>query len=135
VSPHAFGTVVAGAAFVVALSACATTFDETLVADTSPATTTTLPSGSAAELLPQLQIEASGLSAVMIADGDDDVVAEQITNLWNAARDEVRSERPDLVDGFDRSIAMIAKAVKFHRAADADKAASNLTTLINAYLP
>ena len=46
----------------------------------------------------------------------------------------MRSDRPDLVDGFDRSVALVAKAVQFHRAADADKAAKNLTTLVDAYL-
>jgi hypothetical protein len=129
---HLFLGVAAVAA--VAASACATTYDESLVKDTSPATTTTLPSGAAVDLLPQLAAEATGLSAVMIAEGDDEAVAEQIAALWTAARDEVRSDRPDLVDGFDRSVAMVAKAVQFQRAADADKAAKNLTTLVDAYL-
>jgi hypothetical protein len=118
----------------VGLAGCATTYDSTLVQDTSPATTTTLPSGRAADLLPRLEDEAIGLSAVMIDGGDDEAVSEQIESLWTAARPEVTSSRPDLVDGFDQNVALVAKAVRFKRAADADKAANNLSMLIAAYL-
>jgi hypothetical protein len=116
------------------LSACATTYDPALVKDTSPATTTTLPSGPAADLLPRLAAEADRLSGVMIAEGDDNTISEQIASLWAATRDEVKAGRPDLVDGFDQNVAMVAKAVKFKRAADADKAAKNLTVLVAAFL-
>ncbi|MBI5088046.1 MAG: hypothetical protein HZB15_04030 [Actinobacteria bacterium] len=117
-----------------ALSGCATTYDSTLVADTAPATTTTVPTGAAADLLPRLEAEALGLSSVMIDGGDDEAVSEQIDSLWTAARAEVSSARPDLVDGFDQNVALVAKAVRFKRAADADKAANNLSLLIDAYL-
>lgn len=118
----------------IALSACATTYDDDLVADTSPSTTTTLPSGTAATLLPQLAAEARSLSGVMIDEGDDDAVAEQIAALWTAARDEVSAARPDLIDGFDQNVAMVARAVQYKRAADADKAAKNLQTLVDTFL-
>lgn len=118
----------------VGLSSCATTYDATLVQDTSPATTTTMPSGAAADLLPRLESEALGLSSVMIAGGDDEAVSEQIESLWSASRVEVSSTRPDLVDAFDQSVALVAKAVRFKRAADADKAAANLSTLVDAFL-
>lgn len=116
-----------------AVSACRTTYDETLVADTSPETTTTVPTGDAATLLPILATEASNLANVMIEGGDDEAAAEQIAALWAAARDEVVGLRPDLTDGFDQSVALAAKAVKFKRAADADKAAKNITILVDTY--
>jgi hypothetical protein len=117
------------------LSACAaTTYDESLVKDTAPATTTTLPTGKAADLLPQLQGEADRLSGVMIAEGDADAISEQIASLWAAVRDEVQRSRSDLVPGFDQNVAMVARAVQFKRAADADKAARNLTALVTAFL-
>jgi hypothetical protein len=128
-----FRTTVIGA-LVVALTACATTYDESLVKDTSPATTTTVPTGTAAELLPQMASEAIRLSGVMIDGGDSESVSEQISALWTAARNEVIATRPDLVDGFDQNVAMCARAVRFKRAADADKAARNLTALADAYL-
>lgn len=131
---RAFGAVASCVVAALAFSACATTYDEALVKDTSPATTTTLPSGSAVDLLPQLGDEARRLSGVMIAEGDDDAISEQIASLWAASRDQVKADRPDLVDAFDQNVAMVAKAVKFKRAADADKAAKNLTVLIDAYL-
>lgn len=122
-------------AVVAPLSACgATTYDETLAPDTAVATTTTLPSGSAAELLPQLLEHSVSLSGVMIAGDDVDAVAEQIDSLWAATRSEVQADRPDLLEGFDQAIAMIDKAVRFSRAADADKAARNLTVLVDAFL-
>jgi hypothetical protein len=124
-------TVVAVAA--VALSACTATYDESLVVDTSPATTSTVPTGGAADLLPILATEASNLANVMIEGGDDQAAAEQIASLWAAARDEVVGQRPDLADGFDQSVAMAAKAVQFKRAADADKAAKNITILVETY--
>lgn len=129
------GVVVAVLAAVtaVAMSACRTTYDETLVADTSPETTTTEPTGDAAKLLPILATEASNLANVMIEGGDDEAAAEQIAALWAAARDEVVGLRPDLADGFDQSVAMAARAVKFKRAADADKAAKNITILVDTY--
>jgi hypothetical protein len=116
------------------LASCATTYDQTLVRDTAPATTTTLPTGPAAVLLPRLGTEAAGLSAVMIAGGDDDSISDQISSLWAAARHEVSTTRPDLVGGFDSSVALVARAVRFKRAADADKASKNLTFLIDSYL-
>ncbi len=118
----------------VALSACGTTYDEALVADTAPETTTTVPTGDAATLLPRLAQETSNLASVMIDGGDDKAAAEQIASLWAAAREEVVGLRPDLADGFDQSVAMAAKAVQFKRAADADKAAKNITFLVETYL-
>jgi hypothetical protein len=115
-------------------SCAATTYDQTLAPDTAAVTTTTQPSGSAAELLPQLAAESASLSGVMIAGDDADAVREQIDALWAAARDEVRGSRPDLLDGFDQAVALVDKAVRFKRAADADKAARNLAILVDTFL-
>ena len=118
------------------LSACSpTTYDETLATTvTIETTTTTIPSGAAADLLPVLLDEARSLSGVMIDDGDTGPVVERITALWDAARAEVLEQRPDLIDGFDASVALANKAVQFKRAADADKAARNFDVLVKAYL-
>lgn len=114
------------------LTACTATYDPTLVADTTlpVATTTTLPTGSTAELLERLSTEASALSGVMIDGGDRRAALERIQVLWRAAEPGVRSERPDLVPGFERAIAMCERAVQYQRAADADKAARNITALV-----
>lgn len=116
------------------LGACgATTYDQSLAPDTAVATTTTVPTGTAADLLPKIREASAGLSGVMIDNGDDAAVAEQIDALWAAVRDEVGRGRPDLVDGFDQAVALVDKAVRYSRSADADKAARNLAVLVDAW--
>ena len=143
-SPRRRGAIVVALPFALPLVAvtllatgCAsTTYDETLAtsATTAPATTTTVPTGTAAELLPRLRDEAASLSGVMIDEGDADAVAARIVALWDAAGQEVGRTRPDLVDSFDDNVALVLKAVQFSRAADADKASKNFAALVDAYL-
>ena len=124
---------VAGAAGMLAVQGCAaTTYDESLdTSETVAATTTTLPTGTAAELLPRLAIEAAGLSAVMIAEGDASAVVDRAAALWAAARPEVARDRPELLGDFDANVERLATAVRYKRAADADKAAANLQVLVD----
>ena len=128
-------------AFVAASSASAlmgacspTTYDDALVADTAPATTTTLPTGTMEQLLADLLAESGALSGVMIADGDEGAAGERIASVWAAVRSDVQAARPDLVDEFDAAVAMCDRAIEFSRAADADKAARNITALVDAVL-
>lgn len=121
---------------VVVASSCSTTYDATFstTATTAVPTTTTLPVGAAADLLPRLRTEAASLSGVMIAEGDEDAVLERIVALWDATRAEIGQQRPDLVPGFQQNIALVEKAVQFSRAADADKASKNFDALVAAFL-
>lgn len=128
-------TLIGAAALV--LTACGgTTFDNSLVATTVVAatTTSTVPEGTATELLPRLLTESEQVSPLMQADGDARSAVERLTALWTAVRDEVAATRPDLVDGFDQQVDRFARAVEFDRAADADKSARNLAVLVDAYL-
>jgi len=119
---------------VVALPACATTYDTTLATEqSSTSTSSTLPTGTAEELLPRLLAEVSGLSGLMIAGGDADGSGQRIQELWDAARADVDAHRPDLTSDFSSMVALAEKAVRFKRAADADKAAKNLAVLVDAY--
>lgn len=117
-------------------SCAATTYDPSLASPDSSvaATTTTLPSGTAAELLPRLRDEAASLSGVMIDGGDATAVAERIAALWDAVKSEVGAARPDLLASFENSVALAAKAARFSRAADADKASRNFDALVSSYL-
>jgi hypothetical protein len=108
--------------------------DATTVASVQDTSTATAITGTAAELLPQLADEAHRLSGVMIDEGDDDAVAERIDALWQAVRQEVAATRPEMLGDFDANVRRCASAVRFHRAADADKAAANLRALVDAYL-
>jgi hypothetical protein len=118
---------------IVSLAGCATTYDAALVPDTAPATTTTLPAGTTTELLERLRSQSLALSSIVIDGGDSSEAYEALSDLWAAARPDVVAERPDLIDGFDRALAMCQKAVQYKRGADADKAARNIDQLVSAW--
>ena len=131
-----FRDVCIGALGVALLAACSpTTYDST--ADTKPehtATTTTLPSGSAADLLAEMLAEVQRLpQRVMNADGDG-AAATRIEQLWAAVQPEVAAQRPDLVSDFEFVVRRCRAAADRNRPADADRAFKNLDTLVLAYL-
>jgi hypothetical protein len=131
-----FPRICLGALTVTLLAACSpTTYDAT--ADTKPqqaATTTTLPTGSAADLLPELLAEVQGLpQRVANADGDG-AAATRIEQLWAAVQPEVAANRPDLVKDFEFVVRRCRSAADRNRPADADRAFKNLDTLVHAYL-
>ena len=82
----------------------------------------------------RLRDEAASLSGVMIDGGDATAVAERIAALWDAVKSEVGAARPDLLASFENSVALAAKAARFSRAADADKASRNFDALVSSYL-
>ena len=97
-------------------------------------TTTIVYSGTALELLPQLGVEMSRLSAQVSEDGDDDkATVARIIAIWAAAQPDVAATRPDLTESFQTTVDMATSAVERNRPADADKAFSNLTRLIDNY--
>ena len=122
----------AAALSVVPLAGCSTTYDETLVKDTTLATTTTLPTGTTTELLERLREQSLELSALIVDRGGSREAYDAMADLWDVARADVVAQRPDLVDGFDRALAMCQKAVQYKRGADADKAARNIGVLVDA---
>ena len=123
-----------GLATVMATACAPTTYDESLTSTTTIAVTTTVPVGTAAELLPRMLAEAQTVSQLMIDGGDAAAAVERLTALWNAARPEVAAARADLLDGFDQQVDRFQRAVTYKRAADADKSARNLVDLVAAYL-
>jgi hypothetical protein len=129
----------AAAVLALGLSGCAaTTYDASIpttiagVAETT--TTTTLPTGTAAELLPELVADAAGLSTLIVDKGDDIGAAERIADLWQAVKQEVAASRPELLGDFEGNVAACLEAAKRDRPADADKAYLNLQTLAAAFL-
>lgn len=113
------------------LAACAgTTYDSSVTTiAAADVTTTTRPSGSAAELLTSLLDEAGALSDRIVDDRDERQALDRIEALWAASRDEIQANHPELVVLFEQSVAMCRMAVERNRPADADKAARNLATL------
>ena len=98
------------------------------------APTTTVPIvGSATELLPELSTEMSRLSAQIAGDGDERASLRQIEAIWVVAQPEVEAARPDLAGGIQTTVDMARTAVVRVRPADADKAFSILTDLVDRY--
>jgi hypothetical protein len=96
--------------------------------------TTTLPiSGSTAELLAEMSTEMSRLSAQIGDSGDEKATLLRINALWDAARSDVESTRPELVGGIDTTVEMATTAVVRIRPADGDKAFQILNDLVDRY--
>ena len=117
------------------LSACAkTTIDASITEPPQIAVTTTLPTGSAADLLPRLVTEAGKLSNLIGTSGNKKAQMQLINNLWAASRGEVATNDPTVATTFDAAVDLCAKATQFNRPADADRCLRNLTTLTNSFL-
>ncbi len=118
-----------------ALSSCGKTIIDTTITEAPQvAVTTTLPTGSASQLLGRLVAEAGKLSELIGTAGDKNDQMQLINNLWAAARPEVAAADADLADTFDAAIELCTKGTKFNRPADADRCARNLTALTTSYL-
>ncbi|WP_040492341.1 hypothetical protein [Ilumatobacter nonamiensis] len=103
-----------------------------IVDSAAPAATVPI-EGSAADLLPEIGIEMSRLSAEIADDGDEDATIARIEGLWAAIADEVAETHPDLVPAIQTTVDMARNAVDTNRPADGDKAFSILTDLIDDY--
>ena len=110
----------------------ATQLDSEVIVDRASATTVPI-AGSAANLLPDLAVEMSRLSGTIVGGGDVATLAI-IEGTWAAVRDEIASTRPELINSMQVMIDMANTAVDRNRPADADKAFSLMSDLIDAYL-
>lgn len=112
-----------------------TPLDDAVVVDSEVPATTEPIAGSAADLLPEMGVDMSRLSGEIVGDtdGDEDETIARIEASWGAIRDEIEATRPELVNGIQATVDMARTAVDANRPADADKAFSLLTDLIDAY--
>ena len=102
--------------------------------ESDASTTTLLIEGSAAELLPEMAVAMSELSAQVAEDGDAELVTlATIVAIWAAVEQEVKTARPELVSGMQTTVDMATSAVERKRPADADKAHKLLTDLIDNF--
>ncbi|MEY4176283.1 MAG: hypothetical protein RI900_3448 [Actinomycetota bacterium] len=117
-------------------AACSSTYDASLAtpASTVPATSSTLPSGTVAELLPRMLDEVKALSEKVAANEGDNASAALIDQYWQAMRAEVEAQHPDLVDGFEFVVRRCQAAADRRRPADADRAYRNLQTIADTLL-
>lgn len=108
--------------------------EEGEIVDPAAPTTTIAIEGSAADLLPEIGIDMSRLSAEIADDGDEDATIARIEASWAAIEEEVETTNPELVDNIQATVDMARTAVDSNRPADADKAFGLLTDLIDAFL-
>jgi hypothetical protein len=126
------GTIVAIVGLTV--SCAATTYDTSISTQTAAPTTTVVPVGTAADLLPQLVDEAAGLSKVITDGGDKLAVVERMEALWSAVRTEVTAGDRDIAVEIEAEIGKGRAAATFNRPGSADKVYRNLNALVQAYL-
>ncbi len=98
----------------------------------APATTIAL-TGSATDLLPEMSIEMSRLGLQVAEGGGDDATLARIEQIWERIRPEIERDRPELINGLGATIVMARTAVERTRPADADKAFSLLTDLVDQF--
>jgi hypothetical protein len=110
-----------------------TPLDADVIVDNAAPPTTVAVEGTAGELLPEIGVDMSRLSSEIAADGDEDDTIARIEAMWAAIRDEIESTRPELLNGIQATVDMARTAVDANRPADADKAFSLLTDLIDKY--
>ncbi len=103
-----------------------------IVDPSTPATTIPI-EGSASDLLPEMGIDMSRLSAEIAGDGDEDATIDRIEASWAAIQDEVEATHPELAPGIQVTVDMARTAVDANRPADADKAFRLLTDLVDSY--
>jgi len=107
--------------------------EDGVIVDPDAPTTTVAIEGSAADLLPEIGIDMSRLSAEIADDGDEDATIARIEGSWAAIQAEVESTNPELVNSIQATVDMARTAVDRNRPADADKAFSLLNDLVDAY--
>lgn len=144
--PASFRRLGAGAVSVLAvllLTACAAAEPKPL-ADSDPtpisggvivdeAPTTAPLAGSTEELLAEMASEMSRLSALIAGDGDQHASLDRIVMIWATIEPDVEATRAGLVNGIGTTVEMAETAVVHNQPADADKAFSVLTDLVDSY--
>ena len=115
-------------------SCAATTYDTSITTETLAPTTTVLPTGTAAELLPQLVTAAGGLSTLIVDEGDKFALVERMEALWAAVHSEALGKDRDIATEIDAEVTKARSAATLNVPGAADKVFRNLTALVRAYL-
>ena len=127
-----------GATLIVGATACETTYDSsistTTAAPTESAPASTLPTGTAAELLPLMLAEVQALPNRVATNDGSGAAATRIEDLWAAVQPEIEANQPGLVPDFEFVVRRCRAAADRKRPADADRAFKNLEALVDAYL-
>ena len=115
-------------------SCAATTYDTSISTQTAAPTTTVLPKGTAAELLPTLVTTAAKLSNLIAEQGDKTANVERVEALWAAVQAEVSSKDRDIATEIAAEIVKGRDAARLNVPGAADKAYLRLKDLVKAFL-
>jgi hypothetical protein len=117
-----------------AVTGCRTTISSTVSSTPASVTTTTvrLPADTPTQLREMVRL-TTGLGN-LVANGGAGPVVDHINALWTLAAASVGPKEPRLRQDIDVQIATIQVGVKYRRAADEDKAATNLGAIVDTYL-
>ena len=127
-------------AAVLTLGACGTTYVDTdvTVPDTSPDSTSTLPSvdpdAPLPELLAEIELLMTDLDERIIDERDHVATFQRIDELWTVAERQIRAVDPDDVFNFEQAIELARTGVERRRPADASKGYKLLVAVLDAYL-
>jgi hypothetical protein len=124
-----------GVIAVAVLSAgCSAAVDDGSSFDPLSAGSTTVPTGTPAELLPRLVATVDKISEAIIDEGDQRALLAEAEALWAAAQADVAATDAEAAESMQRMIDLARVAVERIRPADADKATKFLSDLVDAYL-
>ena len=107
--------------------------DNAAIVDGGASATTIALTGAVVDLLPEMSIEISRLGSQVAEGGDDNTTLARIEQIWERIRPEIERDRPKLLNGLGAAIVMARTAVERTRPADADKAFSLLTDLVDQF--
>ncbi len=107
--------------------------DNTAIVDGGASATTIALTVSVMDLLPEMSIEISRLGSQVAEGGDYNATLVRIEQIWERIRPEIERDRPELLNGLSAAIVMARTAVERTRPADADKAFSLLTDLVDQF--
>ena len=119
------------------LSGCATTIvsTDTTAPAVTVATTTTLPSGDALELMKNIAAAGADLGN-SVADGRSEEARAALATAqanWTVLEPQLQKLKLDVIEDLRRIIDLMTTAVERKRPADADKANRFLSLVIDAY--
>jgi hypothetical protein len=118
----------------VLLTGCSAAVDDGSSFDPLSAGSTTLPTGTPADLLPQLVATVDQISEAIIDEGDQRALLAEAEALWTAAQADVAATNADAAESMQQMMDLARVSVERVRPADADKATKFLGDLVDAYL-
>jgi hypothetical protein len=121
-------------AVAVLTTACSATVDDGSSFDPEAQGSTTLPTGSPAELLPRLVATVDEISEAIIDEGDQRALLAEAEALWTAVQADVAAADPEAAESMQQMMDLARVAVERIRPADADKATKFLGDLVDDHL-